>query len=108
MISDDFQKVFSDLGVDVLVTPACFHDTPTHSEYLRNEQVFDERDFFTSCVNIAGLPAISVPSGLSVKTGMPAGVQFIANWGKEEQLFNVADWYMKNNQSNFPYFEQIF
>ena len=108
LISSDFQRVFTDLNIDVLVTPACFHDTPTFSEYSASEQVFDERDFFTACVNIAGLPAIVVPSSLSKRRGMPVGVQFIANWGKEELLFNVANWYIKNNQSNFPYFDQVF
>ena len=107
MISNDFQRVFKEQGVDILVTPASFHETPSYREYLQNEQVFDERDFFTACVNIAGLPAITVPCQLS-KSGMPVGIQFIADWEQENLLVNAVNWFIKNNQEGFPYFEQLF
>lgn len=106
MISSDFQKVFKDLKMDILVTPACFHETPTYAKYLETEEVFDEKDFFTSCVNIAGLPAVTVPFCLS--KSLPVGVQIIANWGQEELLLNVANWFIKANRKNFPYNEQLF
>jgi len=105
LICEDFQRVFKG-GVNILVTPTCFHETPTYSEYLKNEKVFDERDFFTSCVNIAGLPAITIPCGLSVITGMPVGVQLIGNWGCEDMLLNSANWFVKNNQAKIPFLEE--
>ena len=73
---NDFQRVFNDLKVDLLVTPTCFHDTATFHEYLTNEAAFDEKDFFTACANIAGLPAITLPACLS-KSGLPVGIQLI-------------------------------
>jgi Asp-tRNA(Asn)/Glu-tRNA(Gln) amidotransferase A subunit family amidase len=44
LITNDFLKVFD--HVDLLVTPTCFHDTPTYREYLKSEQVFDEKGQF--------------------------------------------------------------
>ena len=103
MIVNDFQKVFELEKVDILATPVCFHDTSTYADYLKQEEAFDEKDFFTACANVAGLPAISVPSSISSNNGLPVGVQFIANWKKDELLLNVADWFIKNNEENFIY-----
>jgi aspartyl-tRNA(Asn)/glutamyl-tRNA(Gln) amidotransferase subunit A len=88
--------------VDIIITPTCFHDTPTYEEYLKTEGVFDEKDFFTVCANISGVPAISMPAGIS-DNGLPIGVQFIANVKNDELLLNVANWFSKNNSSNFNY-----
>ena len=103
MIVNDFRKVFETQGVDLLITPTCFSDTLTYEEHLEQEKIFEEKDFFTACVNIAGLPALTVPASLSANLGLPVGVQFIAKWNNEKLLFNVANWFMKNNQQNFPY-----
>lgn len=100
MIVNDFRKAFEQ--VDILVTPTCFHDTVTYAEYLKKEQVFDEKDFFTACANIAGVPAISIPSILS-KNGLPVGVQLIAKWNQDDQMLNLANWFINNNSENFPY-----
>jgi aspartyl-tRNA(Asn)/glutamyl-tRNA(Gln) amidotransferase subunit A len=101
LIKEDFNKVFNS-NIDIIITPTCCHDTPTYEEYLKNEGVFDEKDFFTACVNIAGVPAISLPANLS-DNGLPVGVQFIANTKNDELLLNVANWFSKNNISNFNY-----
>jgi aspartyl-tRNA(Asn)/glutamyl-tRNA(Gln) amidotransferase subunit A len=45
-------------------------------------------DVFTLPVNIAGLPGISVPCGLS--EGLPVGLQIIANSYQERAMFRVA------------------
>ena len=128
LITDDFQRVFNDLKCDLLVTPTCFHDTATFHEYLTNEKVYDEKDFFTACANIAGLPAITVPACLS-KSGLPVGIQLIgiqfccilielaeirfyhiiiANWNCENLLIDAANWFIGQNQLNFPYYEKPF
>ena len=44
---------------------------------------------FTGWINIAGLPAISVPVGLS-KSGLPIGVQFAAGFGADAALLQFA------------------
>lgn len=99
MVKDNFTNVFES-NVDIIITPTCFHDTQTYEEYLNTEGVFDEKDFFTVCANISGVPAISVPVGISDK-GLPIGVQFIANVRNDELLLNVANWFSKNNNFNY-------
>ena len=47
-------------------------------------------DIYTVPVNIAELPAISVPCGFSSK-GLPIGMQLIGAKFSEPTLFNVAD-----------------
>jgi aspartyl-tRNA(Asn)/glutamyl-tRNA(Gln) amidotransferase subunit A len=49
-------------------------------------------DIYTVPVNIAELPAISVPCGFS-KNGLPIGMQLIGSKFSEPTLFNVADVY---------------
>ena len=57
-------------------------------------------DIYTIAVNLAGLPAISIPSGI-IKN-MPIGLQLIGNYFCEEKILNVAhkfqqktDWHTK-------------
>jgi len=47
-------------------------------------------DIFTVAANMAGLPAISVPSGVHSSTGMPLGVQFMGAAYKEAELLSFA------------------
>ncbi|MFH0820376.1 MAG: Asp-tRNA(Asn)/Glu-tRNA(Gln) amidotransferase subunit GatA [Candidatus Peregrinibacteria bacterium] len=46
-------------------------------------------DVLTVPINLAGVPALSVPAGFS-KNGLPIGLQLIANQFKEENLFHVG------------------
>jgi aspartyl-tRNA(Asn)/glutamyl-tRNA(Gln) amidotransferase subunit A len=87
MVAADFDTVFGD-GVDVLFTPT----SPTVAFPL-GERVQDPlqmylADVFTVTVNLAGLPAISVP--LRVSEGLPVGGQLIAPMWKETTLFRAA------------------
>ena len=111
MIVNDFKRVFdasSSKKVDLILTPTCFNDTLIYSEHLKQERVFDERDFFTASANIAGLPAISIPARLSSNTQLPIGIQLIADWKRDDLLLNAANWFIKNNSSNYPYLEELF
>jgi aspartyl-tRNA(Asn)/glutamyl-tRNA(Gln) amidotransferase subunit A len=47
-------------------------------------------DVFTVTVNMAGLPGISVPAGLS-EEGLPLGLQLIGRPFGEETLFSLAE-----------------
>ena len=47
-------------------------------------------DIYTTPVNLAGLPAISIPLELS-KTGLPIGLHIITSHFREEKLFNIAN-----------------
>ena len=52
-------------------------------------------DIYTVPVNIAGLPAISIPCGVD-ENNMPIGLQLIANKFNEQILFNVGDYFETN------------
>ena len=47
-------------------------------------------DLFTVQANLAGGPAISVPLGESLKTGMPFGIQIMAGDNQERKMFEMA------------------
>lgn len=87
LIAQDFERVFKD--VDVLLTPT----TPTEA-FAIDEKPTDPitmylNDIFTVTANLAGLPGISIPAGLS-KTCLPLGLQFIGPRLSEQRLFNAA------------------
>ncbi len=90
LIKRDFDTVFHD-GVDAVLTPA----TPSAAfgigdEALNNDPVqMYLNDIFTVTVNMAGLPGIAVPAGLSSE-GLPLGLQLIGRSFDEETLFQTA------------------
>jgi aspartyl-tRNA(Asn)/glutamyl-tRNA(Gln) amidotransferase subunit A len=49
-------------------------------------------DIYTVSANLAGVPAISVPCGLSTD-GLPIGMQLVGNFWSEGELLNLADAY---------------
>jgi len=46
-------------------------------------------DIFTTTANIAGIPAVSIPAGLS-GAGLPIGVQLLAGLKRERELLRTA------------------
>jgi aspartyl-tRNA(Asn)/glutamyl-tRNA(Gln) amidotransferase subunit A len=90
LIKRDFDVVFAE-GVDAILTPA----TPSAAfgigdETLNNDPVqMYLNDIFTVTVNMAGLPGIAVPAGLSSE-GLPLGLQLIGKPFDEETLFQTA------------------
>ena len=48
-------------------------------------------DIFTVPANLAGLPGLSVPAGLSAKEGLPLGLQLIGRAFDEETLFRAGE-----------------
>ena len=90
LIKRDFENVFAD-GVDALLTPA----TPSAAFGIGEMGAVDPiemylNDVFTVTVNMAGLPGISVPGGLSAE-GLPLGLQLIGRPFGEEALFSLGD-----------------
>ncbi len=91
-ISQEFAQAFSD--VDVLITP-----TTPDTAFKLGENVSDvlkmyAGDICTVTVNIAGLPAISIPCGTDSKN-LPVGLQLIGSKFSEQTLFNTAGCYEK-------------
>jgi len=88
-IKEDFDKAFS--KVDVIVTPT----SPT-TAFKIGEKTSDPltmylSDIYTVSINLAGLPAISLPCGRIGK--LPVGMQIIGKAFQENIIFKVAQLY---------------
>ncbi len=89
LIKRDFETAFA-AGVDAILTPT----TPSAAFALGEKGRADPiemylNDVFTVTVNMAGLPAISVPAGLDSQ-GLPLGLQLIGRPFAEETLFALG------------------
>jgi aspartyl-tRNA(Asn)/glutamyl-tRNA(Gln) amidotransferase subunit A len=94
LIKKDFEDAFRD--ADVIVTPT----SPTPA-FKIGEKTSDPlqmylSDIFTISVNLAGVPAISVPCGFT-SGGLPVGLQLIGKHFNEETLLKVAYAYEQSN-----------
>ncbi len=90
LIKEEYEKVFQ--TYDCLLTPVAPGTAPKLSTSLQNPLRMYLGDVDTVAVNLAGLPALSVPCGVD-KKGLPIGVQLIGNAFCEETLFTVGEAY---------------
>ncbi|MDD1622405.1 MAG: Asp-tRNA(Asn)/Glu-tRNA(Gln) amidotransferase subunit GatA [Methylococcaceae bacterium] len=91
LISDDFKRALSE--VDVLMGPV----TPS-TAFRIGEKTSDPiqmylEDIYTIAINLAGLPAMSIPAGFV--EGMPVGLQVIGNYFSEAKLLNIGHRYQQ-------------
>ena len=96
LIKNDFDEAYK--KVDAILTPS----TPS-SAFKIGEKKNDPvsmylNDIFTVPVNLAGLPAISIPAGHDA-TGYPLGLQIIGKVFKEQEVLNLA--YAMEEKINF-------
>ena len=92
LIVEDFKNAFE--GVDVIVTPTTAGAAFKFGEKSSSPVEMYLEDVYTVPVNIAGVPAISVPGGFDSQN-LPVGVQFIAPAFEEARLFKIANAYEK-------------
>ena len=90
LIKQDFEQAYAQ-GVDAILTPA----TPSAAFGIGEKAGADPiemylNDIFTVTVNMAGLPGIAVPGGLS-NEGLPLGLQLIGKPFDEGTLFALGE-----------------
>jgi aspartyl-tRNA(Asn)/glutamyl-tRNA(Gln) amidotransferase subunit A len=93
LIKQDFDKVFQDFDCIVAPTsPTCAFKI---GERTQDPLKMYLSDIYTISVNLAGIPAISIPCGFT-KKGLPVGLQIMAKPFNEEMLFRVAHTFEQN------------
>jgi len=88
LISRDFEAAFEQ--VDVLVSPTAPTTAFPIGEKLDDPLAMYLNDIATIPANLAGIPGLSVPSGLADEDGLPAGLQVLAPAMADDRLYNVA------------------
>lgn len=86
LIQQDFINAFKQ--VDVLMSPVSPSPAFVQGEKISDPVTMYLEDIFTIAVNLAGVPAISVPAGFV--DGLPVGLQIIGNYFEEARLLNAA------------------
>ena len=96
LIKNDFDEVYK--KVDAILTPSTPSSAFTIGEKSNDPVSMYLNDIFTVPINLAGLPAISIPGGHDSK-GYPLGLQIIGKTFDEQNIINIA--YTMENQINF-------
>lgn len=87
MIKKAFDEAFA--KYDLILGPVAPTTAPKLGESLSDPLKMYLGDIYTIAVNLAGLPAISVPCGKDAQ-GLPIGLQLIADSFQEKKLFRAA------------------
>ena len=88
LISRDFEAAFEQ--ADVLVSPTAPTTAFKLGEKLDDPLAMYLNDLATIPANLAGVPGISVPSGLADEDGLPAGFQILAPALADDRLYRVG------------------
>ncbi len=87
LIKNDFDEAFK--KVDAILTPSTPSSAFKIGEKLNDPVSMYLNDIFTVPINLAGLPAISIPAGHD-KKGYPLGLQLIGKAFDEQSILNIA------------------
>ena len=94
LIKNDFALAFE--SIDLIMTPTSPGTAFAFgSKGAQNPVELYLEDLFTISSNLAGLPAISIPHGKV--NSMPAGLQLIGNFLREDQILNAAHIFQQNS-----------
>jgi aspartyl-tRNA(Asn)/glutamyl-tRNA(Gln) amidotransferase subunit A len=88
LVQQDFDAAFA--KVDVLATPTAPTTAFRLGEKLDDPLAMYLNDVATIPANLAGVPGISVPTGLAPEDGLPVGIQFLAPAREDARLYNVG------------------
>jgi aspartyl-tRNA(Asn)/glutamyl-tRNA(Gln) amidotransferase subunit A len=94
LIKNDFELAFE--SIDLIMTPTSPGTAFAFgSKGAQNPIELYLEDLFTISSNLAGLPAISIPHGKV--NSLPAGLQLIGNFLREDQILNAAHIFQQNS-----------
>ncbi|MGR9099185.1 MAG: Asp-tRNA(Asn)/Glu-tRNA(Gln) amidotransferase subunit GatA [Gammaproteobacteria bacterium] len=93
LISDDFKNAFAE--ADVLMGPVSPTTAFALGEKTGNPVDMYLSDIYTIAINLAGVPAMSIPAGFV--GGKPVGLQIIGNYFAEDRLLNIAHRYQQES-----------
>jgi aspartyl-tRNA(Asn)/glutamyl-tRNA(Gln) amidotransferase subunit A len=88
LIGRDFAKAFE--SVDLLASPTAPTTAFRIGEKLDDPLAMYLNDIATIPANLAGVPGLSLPSGLAPEDGLPTGIQFLAPATEDARLYNAA------------------
>lgn len=95
LVKADYERAFN--GCDAILTPTSPSTAFKIGEKSDDPLAMYLNDIYTVSANLAGVPAVSIPCGLS-RNGLPIGTQLIGNFWSEALLLNMANVY----ENNFP------
>jgi len=101
LIKQDFERALSAGGADLLVTPTMPFPAFKIGERIEDPLSLYMADVFTVPINLAGVPAISVPCGFA--DGLPIGLQIIGRHFDEAAVLRAAEAY----EDATPYHEAV-
>jgi aspartyl-tRNA(Asn)/glutamyl-tRNA(Gln) amidotransferase subunit A len=93
IIAQDFQTAF--VTCDVLMGPVAPHVAWKVGEKSKDPTEMYLEDIYTLSPNLAGLPAMSIPCGIS-QDHLPIGLQIIGNYFSEPKMLQIADHFQRN------------
>ncbi|MFV0463116.1 MAG: Asp-tRNA(Asn)/Glu-tRNA(Gln) amidotransferase subunit GatA [Nostocoides sp.] len=88
LIADDFAAAFA--AADVLISPTAPTTAFKLGEKLDDPLAMYLNDIATIPANLAGIPGMSLPSGLADEDGLPAGIQILAPAMADDRLYAVG------------------
>jgi len=92
LIKEDFEKAFE--KVDLILTPVSPSVAFKLGEKISDPLTMYLSDIFTIAINLAGLPALSLPCGKV--NNLPVGLQIIGNKFEEHKILKVGEIFEKN------------
>lgn len=97
IIKEDYKKAFQ--KVDIIATPTAPNVAFKIGEKVNDPLQMYLEDIFTVPLNLAGVPGISVPSGFKElgDKKLPIGIQFVADSGREDNLFAISKSFLGEN-----------
>ncbi len=86
LIKDEYEAIFNE--ADLILSPVAPTTAPEFGSFKTSLEMYLS-DIYTISVNLAGLPAISLPV-CNAENGMPVGLQLIGNAYDEQTVFDGA------------------